>query len=53
MIIEGNLADVDGVRPGRIRIDGGVIVDVGDVPGRPDFVFGEDSLVFEIGRAHV
>jgi dihydroorotase len=54
MIIEGNLADVDGVRPGRIRIENGVIVEVGDVPGEPDVVFGDDCLVFAgMGDVHI
>lgn len=53
-LIEGTLADIDGVRPGRIQIEEGIIAAVGDVPGTPDFVFGEECLVFAgMGDIHI
>src|SRR5262245_10400330 len=53
-IIEGFLADVDGVREGRIRIENGTIVEVGDVPGEPDSVFGKECLIFAgMGDVHI
>jgi dihydroorotase len=53
-IIEGILADIDGVRRGQIAIDDGVIVAVGDKLGVADHVFGDDCLVFAgMGDIHI
>src|SRR3954471_22631257 len=54
LLVEGLLADVNAVRPGRVRIEQGVIVEVGDLPGRPDLVFSDDCLVFAgMGDVHI
>jgi dihydroorotase len=54
LLVEGRLADVDGVVHGRIRIENGTIVDVGDCPGTPDLAFGDDCLVFAgMGDVHI
>jgi dihydroorotase len=54
LLIEGQLADVDGVRLGRVLIEDGLIAAVGDVPGEPDAVFGPDCLVFAgMGDVHI
>ncbi len=54
VIVEGLLADVDGVRPGQVCIENGVIVAVGPGLGRPDHVFGDGCLVFAgMGDVHV
>jgi dihydroorotase len=53
-IIEGVLADIDGVRPGQVLIEGGVIRAVGPGLGRPQHVFGEGCLVFAgMGDIHI
>src|SRR6516164_10635088 len=53
-IIEGMLADVDGVRHGQIRIEDGVIRAVGPNLGKPQHVFGDDCLIFAgMGDVHV
>ncbi len=53
-IIEGRLADVDGVRPGQVLIEDGVIAAVGTDLGRADHVFGDDCLVFAgMGDIHI
>lgn len=53
-IIQGRLADIDGVHPGQVRIDDGVIVAVGDNLGKPDHVFGDDCLIFAgMGDVHI
>ena len=46
VIVEGTLADVDGVRRGQLRIENGVIVAVGPGLGKPDHGFGESCLIF-------
>src|SRR5580692_4268923 len=54
MIVQGRLADVDGVRPGQVRIEAGVIVAVGPDLGSPDHVFGDDCLIFAgMGDVHI
>jgi dihydroorotase len=53
-IIEGMLADVDGVRHGQIRIEDGVIRAVGPNLGKPQHVFGDDCLIFAgMGDVHI
>jgi dihydroorotase len=53
-IVEGMLADVDGVRPGQVRIERGVIVDVGGPFGPPGHVFGDGCLIFAgMGDVHI
>jgi dihydroorotase len=46
VIVEGVLADIDGVRPGQVCIEDGTIAAVGPDLGKPDHVFGPDCLVF-------
>ena len=53
-IIEGMLADVDGVRPGQVVVEDGVIAAVGTGLGRPDHVFGDCCLIFAgMGDIHI
>ena len=53
-IIEGRLADIDGVRHGQLLIEGGVIRAVGTNLGRADHVFGDDCLIFAgMGDVHI
>jgi dihydroorotase len=53
-IVEGILADVDGVRPGQVCIEDGVIAAVGPGLGKPDHVFGENCLIFAgMGDIHI
>lgn len=53
-IIEGRLADIDGVRSGQISIENGRIADVGPHLGKPDYVFGDDCLIFAgMGDIHI
>lgn len=54
VIVEGMLADVDGVRAGQIAIDNGVIAAIGTRLGNPDHVFGEHCLIFAgMGDVHI
>lgn len=54
MIIEGLLADIDGVRHGQIAIEHGVIAAVGANLGRADHIFGESCLIFAgMGDIHI
>jgi dihydroorotase len=54
VIVEGRLADVDGVRQGQLAIEQGVIAAVGPGLGKPDHVFGDDCLVFAgMGDVHI
>jgi dihydroorotase len=54
VIVEGRLADVDGVRHGQVRIEDGVIAAVGPDLGRPDHAFGDDCLIFAgMGDIHI
>jgi dihydroorotase len=53
-IVEGVLADVDGVRPGQVAIENGVIAAVGTDLGRPTHRYGEDCLIFAgMGDVHI
>jgi len=53
-IIEGRLADIDGVRHGQIAIDNGVITAIGDRLGTPTHRFGESCLIFAgMGDIHI
>jgi dihydroorotase len=53
-IIEGRLADIDGVRRGQIRIEGGVITHISARIGTADHVFGDDCLIFAgMGDIHI
>ncbi len=53
-LVEGRLADIDGVRRGQVRIDDGVIAAVGPNLGTPDHVFGDDCLIFAgMGDIHI
>ncbi len=54
VIVEGMLADVDGVRHGQVCIENGVIAAVGAGLGKADHVYGEDCLVFSgMGDVHI
>ncbi len=54
VIVEGVLADVDGVRAGQVCIEAGVIVEIGANLGKPDFVFEDDCLIFAgMGDVHI
>src|SRR3954447_26922878 len=53
-IVEGRLADIDGVRRGQVRIEGGVITQIGARIGPNDHVFGDDCLIFAgMGDIHI
>jgi dihydroorotase len=53
-IIEGRLADIDGVRRARIAIENGLITHVGDNFGPPAHVFDDDCLIFAgMGDIHI
>src|SRR5437879_3075807 len=54
VIIEGILADIDGVRRGQIAIENGVITAVGAEIGKATHVFGESCLIFAgMGDIHI
>ncbi|QDU59213.1 Dihydroorotase [Planctomycetes bacterium Pan216] len=54
MIIQGRLADIDGVKKAQLRVDEGRIVEVGTGLGDPDHVFSDDCLIFSgFGDVHV
>lgn len=54
MIVEGLLADIDGVRHGQVVIEQGLIQAVGSGLGRADRVFGDDCLIFAgMGDIHI
>jgi dihydroorotase len=54
VIVEGELADIDGVRHGQVCIEDGTIVAVGSALGTPDHVFDAGCLVFAgMGDIHV
>src|SRR4051794_61097 len=53
-IIEGRLADIDGVRRGQIGIDDGVITAVGPNLGQTEHYFGDDCLILGgMGDIHI
>ncbi len=52
--MQGLLADIDGVRPGQVAIEQGLIAAVGPDLGTPQHVFGDDCLVFAgMGDVHI
>jgi dihydroorotase len=54
VVVEGMLADIDGVRHGQVLIEGGVIVAVGQGLGRAAHVFGDGCLIFAgMGDIHI
>src|SRR5947209_18008290 len=54
VIVEGVLADVDGTRPGQVRIEDGTIAAVGPGLGKADHVFGDGCLIFAgMGDIHI
>src|SRR5690349_7193406 len=54
VIVEGRLADIDGVRHGQVVIEDGVIAVVGERLGRADHVFGDGCLIFAgMGDVHI
>ena len=54
IIIEGVLADIDGVRHGQVAIEEGVIDAVGSGLGKADHVFPESCLIFAgMGDIHI
>jgi dihydroorotase len=54
VVVEGTLADLDGVRRRQVRIEDGTIVAVGPELGQPDHVFGDGCLVFAgMGDIHI
>ena len=54
IIIEGTLADIDGVRRGQIAIEHGVITAVGANLGAPTHVYGDNCLIFAgMGDIHI
>jgi dihydroorotase len=54
IIVEGLLADVDGVRYGQVAIENGLIQAGGPGLGPPDRVFSEDCLIFAgFGDIHI
>ena len=53
-IIEGTLADIDGVRRAQIAIDNGVITAIGPNLGTPTHIFGDRCLIFAgMGDIHI
>src|SRR5881398_1356366 len=53
-IVEGPLADIDGVRHGQVLIEDGTIRAVGAGLGKPDHVFGDGCLIFAgMGDVHI
>lgn len=54
LIIEGRLADIDGVRHGQVAIENGVIIAVGAGLGKATHVFSDDCLIFAgMGDIHI
>jgi len=54
IIIEGRLADIDGVRPGQIAIENGVITAIGSNIGAATQAFGDNCLIFAgMGDIHI
>src|SRR6478672_3308580 len=54
VIVEGMLADIDGVRAGQVLLEDGTIVAVGTNLGRADHVFSENCLIFAgMGDVHI
>src|SRR5258708_1442821 len=54
VVIEGLLADIDGIRYGQVAIEQGVIAAVGGGLGKADHVFPESCLIFAgMGDIHI
>jgi dihydroorotase len=54
VIIEGQLADIDGVRNGQIMIEHGLIAAVGPALGKADHTFPDSCLIFAgMGDIHI
>ncbi len=54
VIVEGTLADINGVRPGQVLIEDGTIAAVGTGLGTADHHFGPECLVFAgMGDIHI
>jgi len=54
VVVEGNLADVDGVRPGQVLVEDGTITAVGNLGLPVDHAFGDGCLVFAgMGDVHI
>jgi len=54
MIIQGRLVSPEGLTTGQVRFDGDDIAEVGTQLGEPDFIFGEDCLIFAgMGDIHI
>jgi dihydroorotase len=53
-VVEGLLADIDGVRHGQVVIENGLIVAVGEKLAKPQHVFSGDCLIFAgMGDIHI
>jgi dihydroorotase len=53
-IVEGFLADIDGVRHGQVLIEDGIIAEVGSNLGKPDYSFPVGCLIFAgMGDIHI
>ena len=54
VIVEGVLADIDGVRPGQIAIENGIIAAVGQKLGAAQHAFPDTCLIFAgMGDIHI
>lgn len=54
MIVAGQLVGPEGLRRGQVRFEGKTIAEVGDHLGPPDFVYGEECLIFAgMGDIHI
>src|SRR5438477_12726609 len=54
VLIEGRLADVDGVCRAQLRLAGSVIAELGQNRGTPTHVFNDDCLIFAgMGDIHI
>jgi dihydroorotase len=54
LIVEGLLADIDGVHPGQMFIDDGTIAAVGTDLGTPHHLYGDECLIFAgMGDIHI
>jgi len=53
-IVEGMLADINGVRAAQIAIEKGIIIAVGSNIGKPDYSYTKDCLIFAgMGDIHI
>ncbi|MBD3673197.1 MAG: amidohydrolase family protein [Planctomycetaceae bacterium] len=54
MLIEGQLVSPEGVTRGRVQFENDTITAVGDLPGEPDLVCGDECLIFAgMGDIHI